>query len=204
MNSKTDIMKTLNPLAAAMKAKKDINEPYVLCLGEGATLSSGCRDMRWAVRTTIAEESPWDLDDVLEKLGRPERCGEDSSRFNALLRTLSEDQWYPPLRKRFFELLDFKRGAERSQRLNVFLGEDYPSYGYAFLALLVREGFFDVIFNANYDPLLQFALDKYLPHTDERGRPVQPYQRLVNRPDPGAEAEIANAFRTRTPRVKAL
>ena len=181
-------------MAAHMKAKKDINEPYVLCLGEGATLSSGCRDMRWAVRNTIAEECPWVLDDVLEKLGRPERCGEDVNRFNELLVTLSEDQWYLPLRRRFFELLDFRSGAERRQRLDMFLREDYPSYGYGFLALLIREGFFDVIFNANYDPLLEFALADYLPRTDEQGRRVQRYQRLVNRKDPSAKAEIENAF----------
>ena len=154
MNSKSDIVKVLSPLAEAMKAKKELGEPYLLCLGEGATLSSGCRDMRWAVRNTIAEEYPWALDEVLEKLGRPERCGEDKDKFEKLLRTVTEDQWYPPLRRKFFELLDHRRGAERKQRLDVFLSEDFPSYGYAFLVLLAREGF-------RSTSLLRYALRRY-------------------------------------------
>jgi len=204
MNSKTDIVKTLSPLAAAMKAKKEINEPYGLCLGEGATLSSGCRAMRWAVRETIADQSPWVLDDVLAALGRPERCGEDREKFEALLQTLSEDEWYEDLLDEFFKLLDYRRGQERKQILNVFLSEDYPSTGYSFLALLAREGFFNVIFNANYDPLLQFALDRYLPSRDGQGRPVQPYQRLINRADPSVKREIEEALDSPTPRMKAV
>ena len=204
MNSKTDIVKTLSPLAAAMKAKKEISEPYVLCLGEGATLSSGCRAMRWAVRKTIADQSPWVLDDVLAALGRPERCGEDRDKFEALLQTLSEDEWYEDLLDEFFKLLDHRRGQERKQILNIFLAEDYPSTGYSFLALLAREGFFNVIFNANYDPLLQFALGRYLPSRDEQGRPVQPYQELINRADPSVKREIEEALDSPTPRMKAV
>ena len=95
------------------------------------------------MRNTIAEEEPWDLDEVLEKLGRPERCRDDKDKFEELLKTVTEDQWYPPLRRKFFELLDHRGGAERKRCLDVFLAEDYPSYGYAFLVLLAREGFFE-------------------------------------------------------------
>lgn len=204
MHSKTDMMKTLSPLAAAMKAKKEVGEPYVLCLGEGATLSSGCRAMRWAVRETIANECPWVLDDVLADLGRPERCGEDRAKFVELLGTLSEDEWYEDLLDEFFNLLDHRRGPERMQILNSFLIEAYPSPGYYFLALLAREGFFNVILNANYDPLLERALDRYLPSTGEQGQPMQPYQRLVNRADPSVKGEIEEALGRRTPRIKAL
>jgi hypothetical protein len=204
MNSKSNIVQALAPLVAVMKAKKEVGEPYVLCLGEGATLSSGCRDMRWAVRKTIGEKCPWVLDALLADLGRPERCDEDSSKFDELLRTLSEEQWYSPLRRKFFELLDLLKGAERSERLNVFLEEEYPSYGYSFLALLAREGFFDVIFNANYDPLLQNALERYLPFTDEQGRPVQRYQRLINRADPSFKRELEEALDSPIPRIKAI
>lgn len=201
MNSKTDVIKTLSPLAAAMKAKKEINEPYVLCLGEGATLSSGCRAMRWAVRETIADACPWVLDNVLANLGRPERCGEDRDKFVELLETLSEDEWYEDLLDEFFNLLDHRRGQERMQILNSFLFEAYPSPGYNFLALLAREGFFNVIFNANYDPMLQFALERY---PLEQGQPVQPYQRLINREDPSVKREIEAALDSRTPRIKAV
>lgn len=204
MNSKTDIAKTLSPLAEAMKAKKKIDEPYVLCLGEGATLSSGCRGMRWAVRNTIAKECPWVLDDVLANLGRPERCGEDRDKFEELLRTLSEEQWYLPLRGELFKLLDYRRGQERIQVLEQFLSEDYPSTGYNFLALLAREGFFKLIFNANCDFLLELALSCYLPSTDAQGRPMRHWQRLINRADPSVKTEIKEAFDAPTPPVKAL
>lgn len=194
----------LRPLVAAIQAKKGIGEPYVLCLGEGATLSSGCRAMRWAVREIVGQERPAALDEVLSDLGRPERCGGDSDCFQVLLRTLSEEQWYVPLLRAFFELLDQRRGLERKQLLSHFLEEEYPSPGYEFLAILAREGFFDVILNANYDPLLQRALDAHLPSTDPTGRPVQPYERLVNRADPGFKREIEDALRARTPRLKAI
>jgi hypothetical protein len=204
MNSKIDIAKTLSPLAEAMKAKKDIGEPYVLCLGEGATLSSGCRAMRWAVRNIIAEEHPLALDNVLADLSRPERCGLDSKKFEQLLTTLNEDQWYPPLLKEFFDLLDQRSGQEQKQLLEPFFSEEYPSAGYKFLAVLAREGFFQIVFNANYDPLLEIALRRYLPLTDAQGRPLQSFQRLINRADSSVKTEIKNAFASRAPRIKAL
>jgi hypothetical protein len=204
MNSKTDIAKTLSPLAEAMKDKKKIREPYVLCLGEGATLSSGCRFMRMAVRETIARECPWVLDDVLADLGRLQRCGEDSDKFKSLLKTLKEDEWYVPLLKEFFNLLDHRKGQDRLQLLNNFLSEEYPSTGYNFLALLAREGFFELIFNANYDPLLQRALDTYLPNKDPKGVPLQPYLRLINRADPSVKTQIKEAFDSPTPTIKVL
>lgn len=204
MNSKNDIAKALNPLAEAMKAKKEIGEPYILCMGEGATLSSGCRAMRWAVRVTIAQECPWVLDNILADLGRPERCGEDSDKFAKLLETISEDEWYVPLLREFFKLLDYRRGQERMQILNSFLSEDYPSAGYNFLAVLAREGFFNVIFNANYDHLLETALNRYLPVIDKQGRPLQPYERLINRSDPSFKMDIEEAFNLRTPRIKVV
>jgi hypothetical protein len=204
MNSQGDLVQEVTPLAAAMKAKKEIGEPYVLCLGEGATLSSGCREMRWAVRNMIGEECPWVLDKVLESLGRPERCGTDQAKFNELLRTLSEDEWYEDLLDEFFTRLDTHSGQERKRRLDVFLGEDFPSYSYKFLALLARQGFFDVILNANYDPLLQLALDCFLPSTDDQGRPMQAYERLISRQDPHFKNEMEQALASPSPRVKAI
>jgi hypothetical protein len=204
MNSKTNIAKTLSPLAEAMKDKTKIGEAYVLCLGEGATLSSGCRAMRQAVRQTIASENPSALDNVLDRLGRSERCGQDSAKFEELLNTLTEDQWYPLLLKEFFDLLDQRRGDERQRLLNGFLGEEYPSMGYRFLAVLAREGFSQIIFNANYDPLLELALNCYLPSTDAQGRPMQRWKRVINRPDRSAQTDIKTAFHSRTPPIKAL
>jgi hypothetical protein len=204
MNSKTDLANAVRPLAERMKAKKGVREPYVLCLGEGATLSSGCREMRWAVRETIAEEDPTALDDLLKKLGRPERCGGNKDEFNKLLSTVTEDQWYPPLRKKFFELLDPRTPLERQRHLDRFLVEGYPSFGYAFLVLLAREGFFNIILNANYDPLLEYALRRYLPPSYDPGSYVGPYRRLINRADPSVKAEIEKGFSLNKPPIKAL
>jgi hypothetical protein len=204
MGAETGDVEALRPLAAMLKAKMEVGEPYLLCLGEGATLSSGCRDMRWAVRTTIRDQCPWVLDDVLAGLGRSERVGEDSEKFDRLLETISEEQWYPPLRREFFNVLDHRRGGERRQALSQFLSETYPSTGYNFLALLVREGFFNVIFNANYDPLLENALRQYLTTADTQDGTLPPFQRLVNRPYPEVRKEIEEAFAMRRPRVKVL
>lgn len=122
----------IETLARLMQAKRgEGEEPFVLVLGAGASLSSG---------------SPA-IDDIIA------RIQEVSSRD---LRTLSEAE----IKEAFYNILQDLSDEERYLLLRDLFKKASPSAGYFKLAELAKEGYFTRILTTNFDWLLEEAFAK--------------------------------------------
>ena len=166
-----DLIKTL---ASHMVSRKRAgSEPYVLVLGAGASLSSGCSSYAKLV------------DDFLQQY-----CTEDLPALNEEqdARTREEAK-----RERFYAEWRHMSGVNRYAFLRPHLMGD-PSPGYGHLAALVHQGYFRLIFSTNLDNHVERAF------TDAGLAPNQDYEPLTN--GPGKEAEITRRLEAPTPPVK--
>src|SRR5690349_13912854 len=144
---------TLNALAANIVSRQTGGvDPYVLFLGAGASISSGCSSMlalsEDLLRThDTAQFHCWEadianarkLDAKFGELQRQEINEKKISRFLEIWATLDSETKYAFLRR---HLADGK----------------VPSQGYLELASLVKSKFFTTILTTNLDPLMERAL----------------------------------------------
>jgi len=121
----------LRSLAELMRLRRESGEqPYVLVLGAGASLASGCSSGRELIEGVVAQLSSKDL----AALSWDERLAE------------------------FYSLLDNLSVTERYLILKGHLEGKRPSVGYRCLAELVKEGYFDIIISTNLDVFVEDAL----------------------------------------------
>ena len=133
--------------------KRSETDPYILFLGAGASISSGCSSMMQII------------DDVLQS--------QDSTQFNdwqrEIEKAVSVDAEYGELlkekigkqkRDRFFEIWS---GLDRDSQYSILrrhLWENKsPSDGYIELARLIKMGYIKMILSTNIDNLLEKALN---------------------------------------------
>ncbi|MBM3239856.1 hypothetical protein FJZ31_26530 [Candidatus Poribacteria bacterium] len=125
----------LKRLAEHMRERKTQGEnPYVLVLGAGASLSSGCSSTIAVVETILKELGSWS----------PE------------LEQGSFEEKYLV----FSNLLERMSPTERYVTLKPHLEAQSPSKGYRYLTDLVHKGYFRVILSTNFDRLVEQSLEK--------------------------------------------
>ena len=168
-----DLIKTL---ASHMVSRKSAGrEPYVLVLGAGASLSSGCSSYSELVDDFLQQFCPDDLPTLNEE--QDARSREESKR------------------GRFYEEWRKTGKVNQCSFLLKHLGGD-PSSGYEHLASLVHQEYFRLIFSTNLDNHVERAF------TDAGLAPNQHYEPLTN--GPGKEAEITRRLEAPTPPVKVV
>jgi len=127
----TGIPKQVEALARLMNIRRDGAEPpYVLVLGAGASLSSGCSS---GARV---------IEDVVSQLSRKD---------------VAALSWEEKIAE-FYDLLDNLSPTERYTILKGHVVGQAPSPGYRHLAQLIKAGYFDIIFSTNFDVFLEDAL----------------------------------------------
>lgn len=133
---------SVTPLVNLMRARLQGEEsPYVLVLGEGASLGS--------VRASMAQV----VGDIVMDVSSP------SMRFLS---------WGEKL-QRFFEIVHGLSATERYSLLKRYYEGLEPSVGYMSLARLIRAGYFDTVFTTNLDNMLEEALRRtHVPFADYR------------------------------------
>ena len=127
----TGVPKQIEALTRLMNIRRDTAEPpYVLVLGAGASLSSGCSS---GARI---------IEDVVGQLSRKD---------------VAALSWEEKITE-FYDLLDNLSPTERYTILKSHVVGQSPSPGYRHLAQLIKAGYFDIIFSTNFDVFLEDAL----------------------------------------------
>lgn len=130
MNNSIDPKKTL---FNHIKDKKDQHMvPYILFLGAGASLNSGCPSMHKIVMETI------------DNYGfRDSKSIDEQELFNE-----------------FFNIIKGFEDDERHLLARRLFKDAKPSAGYQYLAQLLKWGYFDIVLTTNYDNLLEDTLNQ--------------------------------------------
>ncbi len=127
----TGVPKQIEALTRLMNIRRDTAEPpYVLVLGAGASLSSGCSSGARIIEDVVGQLSRKDV----AALSWEEKIAE------------------------FYDLLDNLSPTERYTILKSHVVGQSPSPGYRHLAQLTKAGYFDIIFSTNFDVFLEDAL----------------------------------------------
>lgn len=129
MNSAIENQKFLFQQISDKKAQGP--EPFVLFLGAGASLNSGCPSMMEIVKDTITKFGKRNADVIQNE---NELFGE------------------------FFQIMKEFSETDRHLLLNRLFDDSNPSTGYRYLASLIEAGYFKYIFTTNYDNLLEKSL----------------------------------------------
>ena len=161
-------------LARSMVNRKQAGrKPYVLILGAGASLSSGCSSYSELVDDFLQEYCPKDFEKLNRKRGKQARDEAKQERFYAEWRRMS--------------------GPSRYSFLLEHLGGD-PSPGYEHLAWLVQHDYLRLIFSTNLDNHVQraFAAASMAPDHD--------YDLIVNAL--GREDYVTRRLTAQSPPVK--
>ncbi len=117
-------------LANLMRARKEnIESPYVLILGAGASLTSGASSFGQVIEGVVNDYS---------------------------VKGPSAMSWDNKIAE-FYDILDGFSENERYAIIKKHIEGQRPSAGYQALAQLAREGYFDVIFSTNYDTFVEDA-----------------------------------------------
>lgn len=124
----------IKQLAELIHSRKEAEEkPYILILGAGASLSSGCSSGWEIVEGVLSKHFP------KEFIGRPESAKLES--FWNFLKGRSQNA-------RYITLLPYVEGKG-------------PSIGYLCLAELIKERYFNIILTTNFDIFLEMALQSF-------------------------------------------
>lgn len=144
---------SIRALASSMISRKRAStDPYILFLGAGASISSGCSSMMQIV------------DDVLKKYAKSEfdkwendieNATQTNKEFGELLREkISKNK-----RVRFFEIWGKLDHDTQYSILRRHLWENKnPSEGYENLVMLIKKGFIKTVLSTNLDSLLERSL----------------------------------------------
>jgi len=123
-------------LAKRMRLRKESGEnPYILFLGAGISISSGVSNMNEIIDQFLIDFSIVS-DEKLSEMDRDERF----ERFVSEMENLNETE----------RCIWLKRGVEDVE----------PSAGYTALTRLIEEGYFDMLFTTNWDNLLDLSLER--------------------------------------------
>lgn len=118
----------LKTLAKLMYERKQAGEnPFILLLGAGASVSSGCSSNRQLIEEIVRDYSNG------HNLTWNERIEE------------------------FYNILDSNK-SNRHVIMERYLAGRGISPGYIYLSELIRDGYFNIIFTTNFDPLLEDAV----------------------------------------------
>ena len=124
----------IDPVADKLLQRKNSGEdPYLLFLGAGASISSGIPGMPKLIEEFLIDQSLTKI--KLKKMDSPQRL----------------DQ--------FFEYIKKESPSTRYDWLYHLFKDAEPSQGYDALAKLVEKGYFDVILSTNVDNLLEKAVN---------------------------------------------
>ena len=143
---------SIRALASSMVSRKGSGTPYILFLGAGASISSGCSSMMKIVDDVLkqnvkSEFEKWEseiktasqIDEKYGNLLRNEIGKQKRARFFEIWGSLDYDTQYPILRKHLWE-------------------DKSPSEGYENLTKLIKKGYIKTILSTNLDNLLEKAL----------------------------------------------
>lgn len=131
--SLTTFSPAMRGLIKLIRLKKDLEykgeKPFVLFLGNGASISSGV--------------PPWGqiIDEIVEGF-MPSQVMTHEEKLQQLWNILD----------------NYLNESNRALELEKYVLGKHPSRGYACLAQLVKNGFFDSIFSTNFDPYLEDSL----------------------------------------------
>ena len=128
----TGIPKQIQTLTHLMNIRREdeAEPPYVLVLGAGASLSSGCSSGARVIADVVGQLSSKDVADL---------------------------SWEEKITE-FYDLLDNLSATERYTILEPHIVGQIPSPGYRCLAQLIKAGYFDIILSTNFDVFLEDAL----------------------------------------------
>lgn len=121
----------LKRLANLMRMRREKEPPYLLVLGAGASLSSGCSSGADVIKDIVDKYSTKPNKPALDWDQKTEEC---------------------------YNILDSMSEEERYLILEKHLVGRAPSSGYYALAALVQAGFFDIVLSTNCDVFLEDAL----------------------------------------------
>jgi len=175
---------TIKALATNMVARKRSEvDPYILFLGAGASISSGCSRMMQIVDNVLQSHDSTQFKDWQKEI---EGAASVNEEYGKLLKENIGQQ----KRKRFFEIWSRLDRDTKYSILRQHLWENKsPSEGYSDLAYLIKKGYIKMILSTNLDKLLEKALNNagwYQPDDDfivivnGKDRPEEVLEQLVS------------------------
>lgn len=146
---------SIKALASSMVLRKKAGaDPYILFLGAGASINSGCSSMMSIVNDALKQHAKTDFDKWENKIEKAIRINEEYGEL--LKKQINKEK-----RARFFEIWRTLDDNTRYSILRKHLWEGKsPSEGYDNLAQLIKKGFIETVFSTNLDNLLERALNK--------------------------------------------
>ncbi|WP_157860112.1 NACHT domain-containing protein [Methanosarcina acetivorans] len=134
--------------------KKEGIDPYILFLGAGASISSGCSSMMQIVDDVLKHHATKsDLDKWKSEV---ENATQKDPKFGDLVR----NEQNKIKRTRFFEIWRTLDHDTQQSILKQHLWDRKPSEGYDIIVKLIKKGFIRKILSTNLDNLLEKALHK--------------------------------------------
>lgn len=145
----------IRALAASLVSRKQAGlQPYVLFLGAGASISSGCSSMLRLIEDVLQARDATQFNVWQKEIA-------EASATNAIFGELLRNDIVKKKLARFFDIWGALDSESRFAILRTHLWNDkVPSVGYINLAYLVKEGYFSVILSTNLDNLMEKALNK--------------------------------------------
>ena len=174
----------IKALAANMVGRKK-TDPYILFLGAGASISSGCSSMMQIVDEVLESHDSTQFNDWQNEI---EDAASDNAKFGELLKKEISKQ----KRDRFFEIWSGLDPKSRHSILKRHLQEGKsPSGGYDYLVHLIKMGYIKTILSTNLDNLLEKALtnagwcqsDDFIVIVNGKDRPSEVHEQLESSRD---------------------
>jgi IstB-like ATP binding protein. len=127
-------------------------DPYILFLGAGASISSGCSSMMQIVDDVLEQHAKSEFDNWENEI---KTATEKEKKFGELLKNeIGKEK-----RTRFFEIWSLLDHDTQYSTLRKHLWEDKtPSEGYDNLVKLIKRGFIKTVLSTNLDNLMEKAL----------------------------------------------
>ena len=145
---------TIKALATNMVARKRSEvDPYILFLGAGAVISSGCSSMMQIVDDVLQSHDLTQYDNWQKEVA-------EAASLNAKYGGLLKQEIAKQKRDRFFKIWSKLDRDSQYSILRHHLWEDKsPSDGYLDLARLIQMGYIKIVLSTNLDNLLEKALN---------------------------------------------
>ena len=145
---------TIKALATNMVARKRSEvDPYILFLGAGASISSGCSSMMQIVDDVLQSHDLTQYDNWQKEVA-------EAASLNAKYGELLKQEIAKQKRDRFFKIWSKLDRDSQYSILRHHLWEDKsPSDGYLDLARLIQMGYIKIVLSTNLDNLLEKALN---------------------------------------------
>lgn len=144
---------SIRALTSSMVSRKmSGTDPYILFLGAGASISSGCSSMMQIVDDVLEQHAKSEFDNWENEI---KTATEKEKKFGELLKNeIGKEK-----RTRFFEIWSLLDHDTQYSTLRKHLWEDKtPSEGYDNLVKLIKRGFIKTVLSTNLDNLMEKAL----------------------------------------------